>query len=176
LTFESWAKGSQCRSYRWGSNREWESFKKRETLLVERFSRREKGRGLLSLCLSNHETLDIVPDGVRIQWASRETLLRDMLLGLTHNLCRPGVRVGCFVGSRLPRRYHEACTALAVYSSGENRRWAYALLYYDPRTKGSWQPPDCPHCPRAKGERGTSAMEGNGEEMGGWDVSARLGA
>jgi hypothetical protein len=122
-------------------------FQEEETLLVERFSRREKGRGLLSSCLSNHETLDIVPDGVRMQWASRETLLRDMLLGLTHNLCRPGVRVGCFVGSRLPRRYHEAsftfatCTALAVTAVGriENGHTLFFTMTPGQRAAGNRQ-------------------------------------
>jgi hypothetical protein len=71
------------------------------------------------------------------------------------------------VGSRLPRRYNEAsftfatCTALAVrYSggdleSGEDLESGHTLFFTrTPKPeRGSWQPPDCPHCPRAKGEK-----------------------
>jgi hypothetical protein len=81
-----------------------------------------KGSRAVVFPITRHWTCDRMVSGYIGLVGKR--LLRDMLLGLTHNLRRPGVRVGCFVGLRLSRRYHEAsftfatCTALAVTAVG----------------------------------------------------------
>jgi hypothetical protein len=84
---------------------------------------------------------------------------------------------GLFRGVRLPRRYNEAsftfATSAALSFVAVERRleeWAYALLYYGPQTRGSWQLPDCPHCLGGKGERREVCHT---VDTGGREVSAR---